>query len=196
MATKVFHFRDVALVDGNPAQHLDIVGHHVPTYLLATRFPLAPHHATAGVLGHGKSFRKQVIQGGFERVVPFLVEIVQLIVEILPIRGRHGVFAPILLGHHPIPQLSADLVPIFFDTLQGLVDAGPEFVRLGLQLLVGERCESGVFLVDPIDDGPELLKVAILAVTENLLQYVEHGVANWPGHMMDPHQRDGCSPSA
>lgn len=60
---------------------------------------------------------------------------------------------------------------------RALGDAVAEFLRLGLQLLVGERLHGGLELVDGIALAAILLDQAVVATTEDFCQkFVKHCV--------------------
>ena len=164
------HLRDVALVDGHPTEQLHIIGHHVPYNLGSPGLPLTTFHPATGIFGHGKRLGKQIVERSLKGVMPLLLERIQLVVETLPFGRRDLMLLACFVRHTALFKLPVDLVTISLDILQCLTNPSPEFVCLGLQLLVGQRLQFFVFGIDLVDNGPEFLDLALLAVAEDLLE--------------------------
>ncbi len=173
LALARLHLRDPALVERDPAEHLHVVGHHVPHYLLAARHVDVADEAAAGVLDGGEHVGEQLVEHAFEGVEPFAVEVVELADEAFALLGRQVHHFAVALGVGA-PQAGAEGGLVGLDLLEGLLDRGPKALHLGAQFVVGEGGQGRVRGVDFVDEGPELFEFTGLLVTEEAFEKRQH----------------------
>jgi hypothetical protein len=158
------HLRRGPTVKGNAAHQLDVVGNHVPHQLLPRDRDFPAHQAPARVLHYGEGLGKEVVEGLVERCVAGLVNGLDPGGQRLP-----------LLDLQRLGALLPERRDLVLELADLLGNVAPELVGLRPQLLVGEGLELGEILVDLVHEGLHLAHLAVVLVTQQLLQKVFHG---------------------
>ncbi len=159
------HLGHGALVEGDGAQELDVVGHHVPLPLLAGHGDRVAQVAAARLLHHGEGLGEELVEDLLGLVQELALEVRDLLAQVRPVLGVLGV---------------ALLVPLLLDRgLQVLgpgADPLPEHLGLPPELLLGEVLVRLRQPVDLVDRLLLVLGVPLVAGADDLLQKgFQHG---------------------
>jgi len=178
------HLGDAALMQHDGPEELHIVRDHVPLDLGTAGRPRLAEHAAARLFHDGEGLGQQVVERLVDDDLPLVFEVVQLFVEHLALverqrglvaLGRLPVAAYVdLLGRGRMAECVADLLLSRLIVRHRVLDGLAKGVRLAAQLVIGQILQLLVLLVDLVNDGPQLVELALVAVTEKVFEPIKH----------------------
>ncbi len=144
------HLGDPPLMEHDPADELDVVGHHVPDELVPDHLHGGAHQPAAGLPHGGEGLGEELVEGGGHVL---LVDRLELLEAPLQLFALVGVRAAVLgLAH---------LVELRLDRAGALRQPRPEADGLGLELVVAQVLELRFLGVDGVDGRLDPLALAV-----------------------------------